>query len=169
MLPAEVLALVLAVLQPMRKVTIAFLFALSAGVSAWLLATVLGVVEESAQWLGMELLGDQWGRALALVQAWGPATLVLASVFPDSPRTSIAVLAIGGLPPLTIGLMVFVGKLILYGLLMGAIHHLAARRRQRQPGQPTGCIWLQRRSRRFMAYCRLLRSQAQVNLPGVSR
>jgi membrane protein YqaA with SNARE-associated domain len=121
MLPTEVFVVALAILQPVRVMLIVMVFAASAGVSALLLSLVLSTFNEAAQWFGMQTLGTQWHQAMTALSAVGPGILVLAAVFPDSPRPSIAVLTFVGIEPIWIGLMVFTGKLMagLNGVISG--------------------------------------------------
>ena len=110
MLPAEVFVIALAILQPSHGKLIVMIFALSAGVSALLLSLLLHSFDDAAQWLGMQTFDAQWDQAKAILHAAGPGILVFASVFPDSPRPSIAVLTFSGISPVCIGSMVFIGK-----------------------------------------------------------
>jgi hypothetical protein len=87
--------------------------------------------------------------------------MVFLSVFPDSPRTSIAALALSGVAPEVIGLMVFVGKLLLYAGLLGLMHDLPSRLVSWRKTDARWRQWLQRRASRFVAYCRRLRSLAR--------
>ena len=110
MLPAEVFVIALAILQPSHGKLIVMIFALSAGVSALLLSLLLHSFDDAAQWLGMQTFDAQWDQAKAILHAAGPGILVFASVFPDSPSPSIAVLTFSGISPVCIGSMVFIGK-----------------------------------------------------------
>lgn len=157
MLPAEAFVVALGILQPHKAKVIVLVFAMASAVSAWLLALVLGTLSTSAESLGLQLMGAQWDQALALVRAWGPASMVLLAAFPDSPRTSIAALALSGVAPLLIGLMVFLGKLILYAGLLSLMHYLPSRLGRWRNVEATWKKWLQRRASRFVAYCRRIR------------
>lgn len=83
--------------------------------------------------------------------------MVFLSVFPDSPRTSIAALALSGVAPEVIGLIVFLGKLILYAGLLGFIHYLPSQLLSWRGSKALWKKWLQRRASRFVAYCRRIR------------
>ena len=166
-LPAEVFAIGLAILQPSRSRLIVFLFAASAACSAFLLALVLGYFSEAVGWLGLQVLGVQWEHAVAIVREWGAGTLVLTSVFPDCPRTSIAVLAFSGIDPIWIACMVFVGKLVLYVSLFVLMSYLPKHWGRRRPEQVRWRKWLQNRSLRFLAYRRHLRRLAAIHQQGV--
>lgn len=157
MLPVEAFVLALGILQPHRGKVIVLVFAMASGLSAVLLALVLGTLSSSAEWLGLQLLGAQWDQAMSIVRDWGPASMVLLAVFPDSPRTSIAALALSGVAPELIGLMVFLGKLILYGTLLGLMHYLPSRLGQWRTAEAVWKRWLQRRASRFVAYRRRIR------------
>lgn len=167
-LPAEVFVVTLAILQPLRPMLIVVVFALAAGVSALLLSLLLNTFNESANWLGMQTFGAQWDQAKAIINTVGPGILVFTSVFPDSPRPSIAVLTFSGIAPLYIASLVFMGKLILYATLLGIVHHLPRRWGHRRPVRYTWQKWLQRRSRRLLAYRRRILWKAQLSHKGTS-
>jgi hypothetical protein len=156
-LPAEAFVIALGILQPRRGKVIVLVFALASALSALLLALLLGTLSSSAQWLGVQLLGAQWDQAVAVVRAWGPAGMVFLAAFPDSPRTSIAALALSGVSPAVIGLVVFLGKLILYAGLLGLMHYLPSRLGRWRSAEATWKRWLQRRASRFVAYGRRIR------------
>jgi len=157
MLPAEAFVVALGILQPKKVKVIVLVFAMASALSALLLALVLGTLSASAERLGLQLMGAQWDQALAVVHTWGPASMVFLAAFPDSPRTSIAALALSGVAPLLIGLMVFLGKLIFYSALLGLMHHLPSRLGRWRNAEATWKRWLQRRASRFVAYCRRIR------------
>jgi hypothetical protein len=168
MLPAEAFVLALGILQPQRSKLIVLLFAVASGLSALLLALLLSTLSSSAAWLGLQLLGSQWEQALTNVRTWGPGSLMFLSAFPDSPRTTIAALALSGVGPLLIGLMVFVGKLILYAGLLGLVHYLPSRLGRWRSAEASWKRWLQRRASRFVAYCRRIRWLARHPDQGLS-
>ncbi|MDH4482676.1 MAG: hypothetical protein QE279_08200 [Rhodoferax sp.] len=168
MLPAEVFVLVLRILQPQRGKLIVLVFALASALSALLLALLLGTLSSSAEWLGLQLLGAQWDQALTTVRAWGLATMVLLAAFPDTPRTSIAVLALSGVSPASISLMVFAGKLVLYASLLALMHYLPSRLGRWRSADAAWQRWLQRRASRFVAYSRRIRWLARRTGPGFS-
>jgi hypothetical protein len=168
MLPAEAFVLALGILQPQRSKLIVLLFAVASGLSALLLALLLSTLSSSAVWLGLQLLGSQWEQALTTVRTWGPGSLMFLSAFPDSPRTTIAALALSGVGPLLIGLMVFVGKLILYAGLLGLVHYLPSRLGRWRSAEASWKRWLQRRASRFVAYCRRIRWLARHPDQGLS-
>ena len=172
MFPAEAFVLALGILQPQRGKVIVLLFALASGLSALILALLLGTLSLSAEWLGLQVLGAQWDQASDTVRTWGPASLVFLSVFPDSPRSSIAVLALSGVNPEVIGLMVLTGKLVLYAGLIGLMHYLPSRLVRWRRADALWQKWLQRRASRFVAYCRrirwLARHQAYSQSQGIS-
>jgi membrane protein YqaA with SNARE-associated domain len=157
MLPAEAFVVALGILQPKKSKLIVLLFAMASALSAFLLALVLGTLSSSAERLGLQLMGAQWDQALAMVRTWGPASMVFLAAFPDSPRTSIAALALSGVAPLLICLMVFLGKLILYAALLALMHDLPSRLGQWRNAEAKWKRWLQRRASRFVAYCRRIR------------
>ena len=160
MLPAEAFVVALCILQPQRGKVIVLLFALASGLSAFMLALLLGTLSSSAEWLGLQLLGAQWDQASSTVRTWGPASMVFLSVFPDTPRTSIAAIALSGVAPEVIGLMVFLGKLILYAGLLGLMHYLPSQMLRWRRSETLWKKWLQRRASRFVAYCRRIRCLA---------
>jgi membrane protein YqaA with SNARE-associated domain len=157
MLPAEAFVIALGILQPKKSKLIVLVFATASALSAWLLALVLGTLSSSAERLGLQLMGAQWDQALATVHTWGPASMVFLAAFPDSPRTSIAALALSGVAPLLICLMVFLGKLILYAGLLALMHDLPSRLGRWRNAEAKWKRWLQRRASRFVAYCRRIR------------
>ena len=157
MFPAEAFVVALGILQPQRGKVIVLLFALASGLSALILALLMGTLSSSAEWLGLQVLGAQWDQASDTVRTWGPASMVFLSVFPDSPRSSIAVLALSGVAPEVIGLMVLTGKLVLYAALLGLMHYLPSRLVRWRRADALWQKWLQRRASRFVAYCRRIR------------
>jgi len=172
MFPAEAFVVTLGILQPQRGKVIVLLFALASGLSALILALLMGTLSSSAEWLGLQVLGAQWDQASDTVRTWGPASMVFLSVFPDSPRSSIAVLALSGVAPEVIGLMVLTGKLVLYAALLGLMHYLPSRLVRWRRADALWQKWLQRRASRFVAYCRrirwLARHQAYSQSRGIS-
>lgn len=156
-LPAEAFVVALGILQPQRGKVIVLLFALASGLSALMLALLLGTLSSSAEWLGLQVLGAQWDQASDTVRIWGPASMVFLSVFPDTPRTSIAALALIGVAPEVIGLMVLTGKLFLYAGLLGLMHYLPSRLVRWRRAESWWQKWLQRHASRFVAYCRRIR------------
>ena len=169
MLPAEAFVVALGILQPQRGKVIVLLFALASGLSALMLALLLGTLSSSAEWLGLQLLGAQWDQASSTVRTWGPVSMVFLSVFPDSPRTSIATLALSGVAPEVIGLMVLLGKLTLYTGLLCLMHYLPSRLVRWRRAEALWQKWLQRRASRFVAYCRRIRWLARQTDKAFSR
>lgn len=169
MWPAEAFVVALSILQPQRRKAIVMLFAAASALSALLLALLLGTLSSPAEWIGLQLLGAQWDQASSAIRTWGPVSMVFLSAFPDSPRASIAVLALSGVAPLAIGLMVFVGKLILYAGLLGLMHYLPSRLVRWRRADASWKKWLQRRASRFVAYCRRIRSLARQPNQALSR
>ena len=161
MLPAEAFVVALCILQPQRGKVIVMLFAAASAVSALLLALLLGTLSSSAEWIGLQLLGAQWDQASSSIRTWGPISMIFLSAFPDSPRTTIAALALTGVAPESIGLMVFLGKLLLYAGLLGLMHYLPSRLVRWRRADASWKKWLQRRASRFVAYCRRIRSLAR--------
>jgi len=161
MLPAEAFVVALCILQPQRGKFIVMLFAAASALSASLLALLFGTLSSSAEWIGLQLLGAQWDQASSIIRTWGPASMVFLSAFPDTPRTSIAALALSGVAPEAIGLMVLVGKLLLYAGLLGLIQYLPSRLVRWRRADASWKKWLQRRASRFLAYCRRIRSLAR--------
>ena len=161
MLPAEAFVVALCILQPQRGKVIVMLFAAASALSALLLALLLGTLSSSAEWIGLQLLGAQWDQASSSIRTWGPVSMVFLSAFPDSPRTTIAALALSGVAPESIGLMVFLGKLLLYAGLLGLMHYLPSRLVRWRRADASWKKWLQRRASRFVAYCRRIRSLAR--------
>jgi hypothetical protein len=161
MLPTEAFVVVFGILQPQRGKVIVLLFALASGLSALMLALLLGTLTSSAEWLSLQLLGAQWDQASSTVRTWGPASMVFLSAFPDTPRTSIAALALSGVAPEVIALSVFMGKVFLYAGLLGLMHYLPSRLVRWRNSKALSKRWLQRRASRFVAYCRRIRCLAR--------
>jgi membrane protein YqaA with SNARE-associated domain len=161
MLPAEMFVLALCVLQPKKGKAIVFVFALASALSAFILALGMGTLTASADSLSQKLMGSQGPQVLAMLREWGPVSMVFFSVFPDSPRSSIALFALSGVSPESIGAMVFIGKLMLYAILLFLIYHLPSRVGRWRGAGPFWVRWLQRRASRFVAYCRRIRWRAR--------
>jgi membrane protein YqaA with SNARE-associated domain len=161
MLPAEMFVLALCVLQPQKGKVIVVVFALASALSAFLLALGMGTLTASAESLSQKLMGSQGPQVLAMLRDSGPVSMVFFSVFPDSPRSAIALFALSGVSPKSIGAMVFVGKLMLYTGLLLLIHHLPSRVGRWRGVGPFWVRWLQRRASRFVAYCRRIRWRAR--------
>ena len=157
MLPAEIFVLALCVLQPQKGRVIVVVFALASALGAFLLALGMGTLTESAESLSQKLMGSQGPQVLAMLRDSGPVSMVFFSVFPDSPRSAIALFALSGVSPESIGTMVFIGKLMLYTVLLLMIHHLPSRVGKWRGVGPFWVKWLQRRASRFVAYCRRIR------------
>lgn len=161
MLPAEMFVLVLCVLQPQKGKVIVVVFALASALSAFLLALGMGTLTASAEALSQKLMGSQGPQVLAMLRESGPVSMVFFSVFPDSPRSAIALFALSGVSPESIGAMVFTGKLMLYTGLLLLIHHLPSRVGRWRGAGRLGLRWLPRRASRFVAYCRRIRWRAR--------
>ena len=161
MLPAEMFVLALCIFQPQKGLRIVLLFAAASALSAFLLALGMGTLTASAESLSHKLMGSQGPQVLAMLRDSGPVSMVFFSVFPDSPRSAIALFALSGVPPESICAMVFIGKLMLYTGLLLLIHHLPSRVGRWRGAGPFWVRWLQRRASRFVAYCRRIRRRAR--------
>ncbi len=161
MLPAEMFVLALCIFQPQNGLRIVLLFAAASALSAFLLALGMGTLTASAESLSHKLMGSQGPQVLAMLRDSGPVSMVFFSVFPDSPRSAIALFALSGVPPESICAMVFIGKLMLYTELLLLIHHLPSRVGRWRGVGPFWVRWLQRRASRFVAYCRRIRRRAR--------
>jgi membrane protein YqaA with SNARE-associated domain len=162
-MPAEFMAAALMILQPHRLVVIALAFTLAAAASAGLLAAFVASVARAASWpswLDSERLGPGWTQSVSLIQDWGAPVLAVAAVFPDSPRTTVAVAALAGLSPLHIAAFVLVGKAVLYGLLAAALRYGPRRRMRRREATWPGARRLQRPLRRLVALRRWIAMSA---------
>jgi membrane protein YqaA with SNARE-associated domain len=166
MLPAEMFVLALCVLQPQKGKVIVLAFAVASAWSAFLLALGMGTLTASAESLSQKLMGSQGPQVLAMLRDSGPVSMVFFSIFPDSPRSAIALFALSGVSPESIGAMVFIGKLMLYTVLLWLIHHLPSRVGRWRGAGPFWVRWLQRRASRFVAYCRRIRWRAKCLNPG---
>jgi membrane protein YqaA with SNARE-associated domain len=160
-LPAELFVLALCILQPQKGKTIVVVFAVSSALSAFLLALALGTLSSSADAWSQQLLGTQGPETMAIVRDWGPVSMVFFSIFPDTPRASIALLSLSGVTPFLIAGMVCIGKLMLYAGLLLLIHHLPSRVGRWRGAASFWQKFLQRRASRFVAYCRRIRWLAQ--------
>jgi hypothetical protein len=92
------------------------------------------------------LVVETWPAALRNLDGFLPMVpaLAVAAVFPDSPRTSIAVAALAGLAPIDITSFVLLGKLLLYGLLALAVQYIPARWPRRHTATWPGARHLRR-------------------------
>jgi membrane protein YqaA with SNARE-associated domain len=160
-LPAELFVLALCILQPQKGKTIVVVFAVSSALSAFLLALALGTLSSSADAWSQQLLDTQGPETMAIVRDWGPVSMVFFSIFPDTPRASIALLSLSGVTPFLIAGMVCIGKLMLYAGLLLLIHHLPSRVGRWRGAASFWQKFLQRRASRFVAYCRRIRWLAQ--------
>jgi membrane protein YqaA with SNARE-associated domain len=167
MLPAEIFVLALCILQPKKSKLIVLLFAVASALSAFLLALGMGTLTASAESLSQKLMGAQGPQALAMLRDMGPISMVFFSVFPDSPRSAIALFALSGVSPASIAAMVFIGKMLLYAGLLFLIHHLPSRVGRWRGAGPFWQRWLQRRASRFVAYCRHIRWRAKRLNPSI--
>jgi membrane protein YqaA with SNARE-associated domain len=120
-LPNEGMAVTLGVLQPHRVHWIALGFALASAAGAGAMAWVLLHFADGAQALGLHTFGGDWQRITAYVQRYGPATLVLAAIFPSPPRAMVAATVLAGVAPALVMAAVLVGKLLLYGLVFSCM------------------------------------------------
>jgi len=154
MVPAEFMALALMILQPRRLVLVATVFTISAAVSAGLLATLVASLAQATSSLGLlesERQGAGWAQAVAWIKSWGAPALGLAAIFPDSPRTSIAVAALVGLEPIRITIFVLTGKALLYGMLALAVSYMPSKWPHRRNAPWLRFRLVQRTMRRFIA------------------
>lgn len=162
-MPAEFLALSLMILQPHRGFIIAISFACAAAASAGLLATlVTGIAQQTelAAWLEKERQAAAWAQAMSLIKDWGGPALALAAIFPDSPRTSVAAAALGGLSLLSISSFVLAGKLLPYLLLALAVRYLPGKRPAAKRAPWRWARRIHRAARRFAALRRWVERQA---------
>lgn len=157
MVPAEFIALALMVLQPRRVLLVVVVFAVSAAMSAGLLATgIAGAAEATplASWLSSERQNAGWAQAVSLIQTWGAPALALAAIFPDSPRTSIAVATLAGIAPIHITAFILAGKLVLYGLIFLAWQYMPTRWPGHRKSSWPGARHLHRALQRLAAWRR---------------
>lgn len=154
MVPAELIVLVLMTLQPRRAWLIVMAFGVSAAMSAGLLATLVTSVAQATAltaWVESERQSSGWAQAVGLIQAWGAPALSVAAIFPDSPRTSIAVAALAGIEPIKITSFVLAGKLMLYGLIFVALQYMPSRWPGSENSTWPGARYLRRAIHRFAA------------------
>lgn len=155
--------LILAILQPEREKLIVVLFAISAGLSAFAFALILSRFNDSAQLLGVETFGEHWETAQQIMATYGPGLLVLLSIFPDIPRPSITVVSFSGVAPIWIGLMVFIGKLVLYSLLIKLLNSVPLFLARRREASWKITAWIYAKAKRFEAYKRRLKYIVKQN------
>jgi hypothetical protein len=168
MMPAEFMALALMILQPHRVLLVALVFSISAAVSAGLLAAlVTGIAQATAwpSWLEGERQGAGWAQAVSIIRSWGAPALALAAVFPDSPRTSIAVAALAGFAPISVTCLVLAGKLLLYGLLALAVRYMPRRWLVLESATWPGARYVRRALKRFAALRRWVNRRAAQEDP----
>jgi len=154
MVPAEFIVFALMILQPRRALLIVFAFAVSAAMSAGLLATLVAGVADATHltgWLSGERQSAHWAQAVSLIQTWGAFALTATAVFPDSPRTLVAVAALAGLAPIQITGFVLAGKLMLYGLIFLIVQYLPKRWPGSRQASWPGARYLGRAIRRVAA------------------
>lgn len=134
LLPAEFMAISLMIIQPHRARVVGFGFALAASASALVLALVIAQASAYVVSANPGLI-DVLEHGNPFITDWGAFALAALSIFPDSPRASVAAATVAGLPHVTIAVSVFVGKLVLYtGLsyLLIRLPTLIARLRNQQ-------------------------------------
>ncbi len=168
MVPAEFIALALMVLQPRRVLLVVLAFAVSAAISAGLLATGIAGAAEStplASWLSSERQNAGWAQAVSLIQTWGAPALALAAIFPDSPRTSIAVATLAGIAPIHITGFILAGKLLLYGLIFLAWRYMPTRWPGLANAAWPGARHLRRALQRFAAWRRWVNRRSAQDKP----
>jgi membrane protein YqaA with SNARE-associated domain len=118
-LPNQMLLAALSVLQPRRWLVFAALFVAASASGAVLTAWA---VQALGPWLLETIVGGAPERGAAadllrVVERYGLAGLILLAALPWPPRTAVIVCALAGLPPLTIGLAVALGRTVPAGLL----------------------------------------------------
>ena len=153
---ANIFVVLLAILQPAKTRLIVATFAISAGLSSFVFATVLQQFVDAGQWFGLDTFGEQWQQASATINQYGPSLLALLAIFPDIPRMSILVISLGDVSPAWIGLMVCAGKLVLYSGFALIINKVPPHWASRRPPTRSWQRWLWQRARRFQAYRRRL-------------
>jgi membrane protein YqaA with SNARE-associated domain len=160
-LPNEGMAVALGILQPTRTRWIGLAFAAASALGALAMGAVLLTLADGAQRLGLQTFGDDWQRITDYVQRFGPATLLLAAVFPSPPRAMVAATVLAGVPLATVALAVLGGKLVLYALVFGLLERLP-RLWQGWRHWPRGQRRAERAMARFLAWRRWLRSRARA-------
>jgi len=156
-MPAEFMAIGLMVLQPQRAFLVAGAFLAAAAASAFLFALLLVQLGASELAAHPALGAPGVDQAVEMVRRFGAPAIAGAAIFPDSPRTTVAVASVAGIPPWEIGMMVLIGKCALYGSMLWALKVLpawVARGRPRTRGALRDRAW--RGARRFVALQRLL-------------
>jgi hypothetical protein len=111
-LPSQMLLATLSVLQPRRWAAFATTFVIAGALGALLTAWA---VQAFGPWLLDTLLGGRPDRAdeiVATVERYGLPALVLLAALPWPPRATVIVCALGGLPPVAIGLGVAAGRVL---------------------------------------------------------
>jgi membrane protein YqaA with SNARE-associated domain len=153
-LPNEGLAVSLAVLQPRRARLVAWAFAIASAIGAGAMGLLLLGLVDGAQRLGLETFGEDWDRLMAYVRQFGPATMLLAAVFPSPPRAMVAATVLSGVPVAVVMGAVLAGKLAMYACIFRLLGSLPAwARSTKVPDR----LWLRaprRVLRRLFAYRR---------------
>ncbi len=103
----------LMVIQPHRARLIGAAFAFAAATSALILVLV---IQEAKSYVleASPVLADAVANSSAVILEYGAPALAVLSIFPDTPRPSIAAATAAGLSPSTIATSVFLGKMALY-------------------------------------------------------
>lgn len=107
-LPAEIMAITLMYLQPQRTILIGTCFAVAASISALVFSLLIQKATQFTLTMNTEI-SAAIDNGSALIDDWGVIALALLAIFPDSPRTSVAVATVAGLSPLDIACSVFIG------------------------------------------------------------
>lgn len=155
LLPAELMAASLMVIQPHRARTIGTAFAFAAAASALILVLV---IKEAKTWVleASPALADAIANSSAVILEYGAPALAVLSVFPDTPRPSIAAATAAGLSPPTIAISVFIGKLALYMGLSYLLRRAPQLRRKLSDSSSPLAAAVKQKLRRLSAFQRLI-------------
>lgn len=167
-LPAELMAVALMIIQPHRARLIGTGFAVAAAISALLLALV--IIEARPYVLQLNPgLAEVLTNGNPIITDWGAPALAALSIFPDSPRISIAAATVAGLAPATIACAVLAGKLVLYLVLSALLHRLSEHSATVRKFNSPVARRIHRTLRRLSAFQRFLRRHARQQTRRVDR
>lgn len=122
--PSNVILVASVLPRPRRWRVLGVAFAVGCAAGAVLLASALAFLGEPAvAWVREGEAGPLWARIEGYVDAWGLLTLAALAVTPLPTRIAVAVLALAGTAPATLGAVVLAGRLVSYP----AVAWLAAR------------------------------------------
>ena len=158
-LPAELMAVALMIIQPHRARVTGIGFAIASAVSALVLALI--IIEARPYVLQLNPgLAEVLAHGSPIITDWGAPALAALSIFPDSPRISIAAATVAGMAPVSIASAVLAGKLVLYLVLSTLLRRLSEHNATVREFNSPVARRNHRTLRRLAAFQRFLRRQA---------